>query len=284
MPNWSQNRSLNALALLAQQLDASPPATFGDFSARLPSWLDDGTWATTLVAEMLDTMRAAPMRDVALRGFAIGPMWGVTLAECPHAGVTLGLLDSLHIIAEPDAQLVFDDSFSLTMLLAGGPVLLDRFDRSRPGGLIDGRRQICLEPGDRLLLDHLHSQICMARLERDAIFLRIGCCRADADALALVYDSKSGVPVGQMCADITASRMLALIDVAAASQRHDKAEVFAALLHHPLAALRWQAARHWLATDAATALPVIAQMAQKDPDPALRRAAEATCAMMTATA
>lgn len=236
---WAHHRSLTALMQLAEQLDASPPATLADFAARLPAWLDGLSWAAPLARQMLAAIQTNPLRDAPMRGFAMGPLWGVGVAEYANAGVTLGLLDSLHPVDDNDSRLVFGDSFSLTMLIDGGPLAIDRFDRSVRGGPIDSRQRQWLRSGDQLLLDHRHSQIRMAELARDAVFLRIGSNRLDADAVAWVYDSDSGLPVRQLCGDIAASRMMALIDVAAASARPDKAAVLAALIDHPLPALRW---------------------------------------------
>ncbi len=280
--DWCARGDVGPVIAAIEGLDAAPPNRLDTLvDAARPLLLDHG-WLHAFVDAGLAAMLADPVAATAIPAFASGAIEGLTLIERPGATLMLGLARaSLTGPAHPD-RLVFDDGFSMTQIIAGGPMMVARYRREGEGIVAMGVE--AFGPGTAIALDHGREQIALVEAVRDTLFVRIACKRDRAAPLVEEFDCASGRPTRRACADLATSRFVALLDLAATSARAERVEVFEQLAQHPLASLRWQAMRHWLAADTINALPTLRGMAAQDADPAVRAVAAQTLGIIAAAA
>lgn len=87
-------------------------------------------------------------------------------------------------------------------------------------------------------------------------------------------------PLKSAAIEDASARSAMLLALLRSSGRSDAAAAFDRASRDDVFLLRWQAMREWLALDAATASPRLAEMAQDDPHDEIRSAARATLRLM----
>jgi len=132
-----------------------------------------------------------------------------------------------------------------------------------------------LENGDSVRIDGRTTASAQIG-QRSTIILLSATFADDCSQTVRIFDRGTGALLRISATDETDSRAQLLLSLLRASGRADAADCFAEATRSPAASLRWEAMREWLLTDAAAALPRLAEMATGDIDDHVRAAAAAT--------
>lgn len=117
-----------------------------------------------------------------------------------------------------------------------------------------------------------------------ALFLRIAIDDQQSALCQRYFNNETGQLVAQAAGDKRSTRRLMLLSALRTMQAERHAEAMLAATYEPVAALRWQAMRECLATDMATAMPRLADMARCDDDADIRQLARQVLAICEAKA
>lgn len=137
-----------------------------------------------------------------------------------------------------------------------------------------GRRK--MEDGDRIVLDGSRESFVIEHVEGDMVCLQ-AVVHAGSAPLAVEYDSRTLEYVGASSTDEAASRLQIMVGLLRVMERNDAIPVIEQLLRDsPHFYTRWQLMRELLAMDAEAALPSLRRLAETDPHPEVRAAADQT--------
>lgn len=280
MARWRARADVAALEAVLAEAGREPCLKAERFRARLAPWLADHGWLAAFVTASLAAMRGDDFATPACR-LQAGPLIdGLQLLGTGASAVTLSHLTSASLPAIPDRRIIFDGGCSLLQLVAGGPLVVQRFaligERCRSEG------PVTLAAVDALAVDCGAQSLRILSAPRDAVLLRVTCRDASASLAIDEYDADSGTLLRRGSGSAAISRMLSLLPLAANSAHPDMRETLTKLTRHADAQLRWQAARHLASRDAPAALAIVEQMAQSDPDATVRAAALAARAAIAA--
>lgn len=239
-----------------------------DPAAGLSALFADTAWLQALLGPLVAGLAGDPFFQPPLRIGGDGRRLGMVLARDERVTVTLSVIrlgggDPATATAGGRIQLLryirAGGASIETRPVAGGPPLL------RP--LADGE---CICVDGRSVATALIGQ-------RSTMIILSASIATDVPAIR-VFDRATGALLRETAADETDSRAQLLLSLLRASGRADSADCFAEASRSAAPALRWEAMREWLLTDAAAALPRLGEMAERDPEPEIRAAATATLA------
>lgn len=281
--SWRSDDAVQRLKRRLAELDAALPADAGAFAEALSPWIDDDGWCRDLIARSSAAMAADPLVALPLRLQSGTLVQGVALAEAGGGSAMLAVI-SAEALADAAGsaaaqRLAFDSGFSLVAVIAG-EMLVERWQLDRLCGrvaLIERRMLLC---GAWLAVDNRVEQMLIRSAPRDVVILRLAVMGPTRQEPVLEYETAGGTLLGTGTADPVASRMLALLALVQDAPLGRRLALLERLSADGDPMLRWQAMRHWLASDVHGALARLRSMATEDADASVRRAATATLAMI----
>jgi hypothetical protein len=238
-----------------------------DLEAGLSALFANAVWLRALLGPLVSGLARDPFFQPPLRIGGDGHRMGMVLARDERATVTLSII-------RPGGG----DPATAT---AAGRVQLLRY--IRPGGASVELRPVAggpaslrpLEDGDTVRIDGRTTASALIG-QRSTIILVSASLAAGRSQVVRIFDRATGALLRASATDEADSRAQLLLSLLRASGRADAADCFAEASRSEASGLRWEAMREWLLTDAAAALPRLAEMATGDPDHDVRAAAAAT--------
>ncbi len=134
-----------------------------------------------------------------------------------------------------------------------------------------GRRRI--EDGEEFVIDGRFQSFVIDHAESDILFFQAA-ARTGCAPVATEYDSETLAFIGASSTDEPSSRIQMMVSLLRALDRDDAFPLFEEALKSPQFYTRWHVMREMLAMDADAALPALRRMAQSDPHPDVRSAAQ----------
>lgn len=238
-----------------------------DIEAGLSTLFADAAWLPTLLDPLVAGLARDPFFQPPLRIGGDGHRMGMVLARDERATVTLSVIrlgggDPATASAAGRVQL-------LHIIRAGGASI-----ELRP--VAGGPASLCpIEDGDNLRIDGRTTASALVGQQSTVILLSASLA-ADCSQAVRIFDRATGALLRSSATDEADPRTQLLLSLLRASGRANAADCFAEASYGAAPGLRWEAMREWLLTDAATALPRLAEMATGDPDHDVRGAAAAT--------
>jgi hypothetical protein len=209
----------------------------------------------------------------------------------PDLSISLGVtgLDALaakKVARRGPASINFTGFLTLMRFLKAGNATLsfweadpidDNFSAAHAGRcrLVERRR---LSDGEEFLVDGRHQSFVIEHVEGDILFFQ-AVARAGAAPVGVEHDSDTLECIGASSTDEASSRLQMMVSLLRALERDDAFPLFEAALASPQFYTRWHVMREMLAVDADAALPHLERMAQADPHPDIRAAAQQTLAL-----
>lgn len=186
---------------------------------------------------------------------------------------------------EPPPVLSFTGQHSLFRFVKAGGAVLSVW--SAPfigpdftlgaGGRCRLRESRRLADGDVIEFDGRFETFTVDSAGSDLVYL-FASTPLEAGPVGVDYDPLTLEPVAASSTDDAGSRIQMMLALLRTMDRRDAAPLFAEALSTRHFHARWQAMREFLALDAELALPHLERMAEADPHPEVRAAAEATLA------
>lgn len=257
----------------------SPPDSAVDFASKLLPWTQSLDWVYDFVASLAAQLRTDDFAHIPRGIFSSEAMLGMTISVAQHANCTLTLLDALAFNRLDTKHVMFDDGFSITVLIDGGPAIADRFIRCGDG--VEKSERLVLAKHQPFVVECKSQQILIKSLDRDAIILRFSYHNPSVGARVDAYDIATGQLLRSAVADRNVSRQLALLLLADECEASDEwLDVFDQLTNHGDSMLRWEAMRRLVHHDPVRAWPKLDAMAKGDDDPSVRAVALHTASLL----
>lgn len=282
---WSRHPLMNALerdmTLLQQRTPASVLQLARDFIDRADE-LDE------MMAEMIALSRADPFFRPPMHPVSSEIHTGLLLYNHPDLSIALGvtgvdMLAAKKSVKNRAASIAFTGVTTLFRYVkAGGatvsfweaPPIEDDFIASRAGSCrLTGRRRI--EDGEEILIDGRYQSFVIEHADSDMLYFQ-AIVRAGAAPLAAEYDSRTLGFLSASSTDEASSRVQMMASLLRTMEREDALPLLQEALNSPNFYTRWHIMREMLAMDAEAAKPALVRMAESDPHPEVRAAAQQT--------
>lgn len=275
---------------LAERMSAATSAA--ERIAAIEPLLAEPGWAQALIGRLAAEMAADPLFEPPFRGLDGKAHDGLYLIEEPGAAVALTTISAVRLAALKTAALgpraiafsgettlirVIEPGDAVISLWSAEPAGADFDPATAPPCLPDG--QVALTAGMRLEIDGTRRSYVIERASREVVLLQ-ATVRGGGGPLLVEYSAETHRFLSMSATDGAASRSQLMAALLVAMRRRDAAPLLAAQAEDPRFFVRWQAARAMAALDPAAATPTLRRMADSDPQPAVRRAAAATLALL----
>ena len=282
---WGNHPLMTHLEARLTALPQPPDAASVLAAAR--SFLDREDDLAALLAAMIRGSRADPFFRPPLHPVASDGQTGLLLFHHRDLSISLGLAGVDMLATKKIGQGARSISFTGTTGLfrfvkAGGATLsfweappLDHdFVAARAGScrLVERRK---IEDGEELVLDGRSQSFVMEHAVSDVLYFH-AMVRPEAAPLSAEYDSRTLAFVGASSTDEAASRIQLMVSMLRTMEREDAVPLIEAALASPHFYTRWHVMRELLALDAEAAQPHLVRMAEADPHPEVRAAAQQT--------
>ncbi|MBO9715183.1 hypothetical protein [Sphingomonas sp.] len=247
---------------------------------RAEALLADAGWAEALLAPLVEALAADPFFDPPFRTTRDGVRTGAVLLDPPVATLTATVTHAAALAALPPPEtIVFSGRLSVTRYLRAGRATLRRWEAEpvtpayRAAGAAPCREvaPVPLADGEVTRCDGRRQGQVASAPHSDMVALAIT-ARAGAP-LVRIHRIADGALLRIASADEGASRAEMLLAWLRCAGRAEAGSLFEAASRDAAFQLRWAAMREWLALDARTALPRLAEMAAADPNAEVRAAA-----------
>lgn len=244
-------------------------------------------WIDVLVSSL-----AAPMRD---DPYFLPPFLavknklhsGLLVYESDHIQIAAGVCQATQLASKKSGGQTGSVNLSgqvtvLKFVRAGGATL--SFWEAPPitHGFTGANAGICRRVGSRrirdgevLIIDGRSQSYVIDHAVANILLVQAA-IKTDRAPLAVEYDSATGAYLGCSATDDADTRVQMIATLARKLGHADAFEAVATLLDHPRFFVRWHAMRELIGIDARAALPRLAAMADRDPHPDVRAAAQAT--------
>lgn len=246
--------------------------------------LGDGGWAAAFLAPLVEALAGDPLFEAPFRLNRDAVRTGAVIFDGPAVSISASVIDAAGLAAmPPPVTIVFPGRVTVTRYHKTGGAVLRRWeaDPLTPGfGAANAapcRPLAALRPGDgevRCVDGRVRAQL-IGDAVSDVVLLT-ATVREGGDPLIREYRAADGTFVRAASADDGASRTEMLLAFLRNAGRADAGDRFEAATRDPAFHLRWAAMREWLALDARSALPRLAEMAERDPSGEVRDAAART--------
>lgn len=154
------------------------------------------------------------------------------------------------------------------------PPITELFDSSRAGTVRLVERR-AIHDGEEIVVDGRRQSFIVEHATSDLIFYQ-ALVRVDAAPVSIEYDSKTLSFIGASSTDEASSRVEMIVSLLRTMDREDAVPLIIGALDSPHFYTRWHIMRELLALDAEAALPHLRRMADDDPHPEVRAAAQQT--------
>ncbi|MEQ1508906.1 MAG: hypothetical protein ABL909_00725 [Sphingopyxis sp.] len=266
---------ISRLAVVLSAMSDSPPTSAVDFTSRLLPWTQSLDWVYGFVDSIATHMRTDDFAHISRGIFSTDGMIGLALSVAQNASCTLTLLDSMAFAQLHAPYVMFDDGYSMTILIDGGPVITDRFILCDDG--VEAGESVTLKKHQPVTVECQNEQLLIKSVHRDAILLRFAYQKPVGGARVNAYDVATGQLLRRAVADRDVSAQLALLllaDEAEAKGSDEWLDVYDQLTDHGDSMLRWEAMRRLVHHDPVRAWPKLEAMAKGDVDPSVRTVAQ----------
>ena len=282
---WSRHPLMNALERDMVLLGQPDPA---NVLALARNFIDRAEELDEMMAEMIALSRADPFFRPPMHPVSSEIHTGLLLYNHPELSIALGvtgveMLAAKKSVKNRAASIAFTGVTTLFRYVkAGGatvsfweaPGIQDNFVASNAGQCrLTGRRRI--EDGEEILIDGRYQSFVIEHAEADMLYFQ-AIVRAGAAPLAAEYDSKSLAFLSASSTDEASSRVQMMVSLLRSMERDDAFPLLEAALNNPNFYTRWHIMREMLAMDAEASAPALQRMAEADPHPEVRAAAQQT--------
>lgn len=265
------------------------PDDVAGVAAQATDLFGDDSWVSSLLGPLIDALAGDPWIEPPLRISRDGVRTGAILFESPLVTITASVLsaDALRALPPP-RSVVVPGRLTIVRYVRGGGARLRLWHAGAAGD--DGREAatarrcrplgvLPLADGVVLRLDGRTRGWLIEQAESDVVMLSAS-VRIGAAAVMRDYALPGGDLLRSATLDDGAARTQMLLTLLRLSGRSNALEAFETATHDDAVFLRWAAMREWIALDARSALPRLADMARSDADRDVRSAAGATLAMI----
>ena len=272
---------------LAREL-ARPERTPETVLAAARRFIDRTEDIDALIAELIASSRADPFFRPPLHPVSSDIHTGLLLFHEPELSIVLGVSGVDMLAAKKSAKrgatsIGFSGVLTLFRYLKAGNATLSFWEAPPITGdflAADaghcrplGRRRI--EDGEELLIDGRRESFVIEHATSDLVYFQ-AIVRTGAAPLTVEYDSASLAFVGASSTDEAASRVQMMVTLLRTMERDDALPLILETLNSPHFYTRWHIMRELLAMDAEAAYPALRHMAEADPHPEVRAAAQQT--------
>ncbi|WCT74975.1 HEAT repeat domain-containing protein [Sphingomonas naphthae] len=250
--------------------------------------LADLQWARDAVAMLARAMAADPFFEPPFRPIEGRAHNGLFLIEEPGVALALTAIPLVRLAALKTADLGrraigFSGDTTMLRVIEPGGATISLWSADPAGPDFDPataqpcRRdgEVALSAGQRLTIDGTCRSYVIESASSDILLLQ-ATVRGAGGPLLVEYDAVTHRFLSMNATDNAASRTLLIQSLLVAQGRRDAVPVLAAQAEDDRFFVRWQAVRALAALDPAAAAPLIDRMAERDPQPDVRRAAAAT--------
>ena len=242
----------------------------------------------TLVGELLTASAADPFFRPPFHPMSGDIHSGLLMYHNPELSIALGvtavdMLAAKKVGARGSSSIGFTGITTLFRYLKAGdatlsfweaPPITGDFVAAEAGSakLIERRR---IKDGDEVLIDGRYQSFVIEHATADMIYFQ-AMVRPGAAPLSAEFDSKTLAFVSASSTDEASSRVQMMVSMLRTMERDDALPLIIEALESPHFYTRWHIMRELLAMDADAALPPLRRMAQADPHPEVRAAAQQT--------
>jgi len=276
------------LAAMRAQRDAAPDAAL----AALAPWLADTGWLAARLDAALALLRADVFARAPLRPVGGGALGGLLLAEAGAIRLSL-LVRPFDAVSQAEAPVaIFAPGRTRTRILAAGGAAI-AFHRvavsaaEEAGAFTSAAASPCvsdpprpLVTGETLILDSARTAFSLSGGRGDMVLLELA-VQPPSRLPIRAYDTATGRLVHVSASRRDSSFRAMALTLLRTMGRRDAAPLFAEEAGSEDFAARWHAMRELAALDPAAAPAPLAHMAAADPHPEVRRAAQATLALLS---
>lgn len=257
-----------------------------DVAGEAARLLSDAGWAAAFLAPLVEALARDPLFEPPFRLNRDAVRTGAVIFDCPVVSISASVFDAVALAAMPlPATIVFPGQVTVTRYHKSGGATVRRWetDPLTPGFTAAGAAPCRSLPSQRppdsevLRTDGRVQAQLIGEAVSDLVLLT-ATIRRGGDPLIREYRTHDGAFMRAASADDGASRTEMLLTFLRNAGRADAGGRFEAATRDPAFHLRWAAMREWLALDARSALPRLAEMAEGDPSGEVRDAAVRTLA------
>ena len=281
---WSGHPLMNELAREIALPDRTPQSVL----AAARRFIDRSQDIDALMDELIASSRSDPYFRPPLHPISSDIHTGLLLFHEPELSVALGVTGVDMLAAKksgkrPATSIGFSGVLTLFRYVkAGGatisfweaPPITGDFHSGDAGRCrLTGRRRI--EDGEEILIDGARESGVIEHATSDMLYFQ-AIVRTGAAPLVIEYDSANLGFVGASSTDEAASRVQMMVTMLRTMGRDDALPLIREALNSPHFYTRWHIMRELLAMDADAAYPELRRMAQSDPHPEVRAAAQQT--------
>jgi len=249
-------------------------------------YLDRTADIDEMIGDMIAAAKADPFFRPPFYALTNELMHGLLFYHHPDLSIALGVtgvdeLAAKKSVKRPSGSINFTGYVTLMRFVSGGDAVLSLWEAPRIGDAfvaaeagscrMVGRRRIA--DGDELVFDGRYQSFTIEHAARDMVYFQ-ATSRAQAAPVSVEYDSESKRPVGASSTDEASSRLGMMVSLLRAMECREAFPLIEQSLSSPQFYTRWHLMREMLALDAEAALPSLKRMAQADPHPDIRVAAQ----------
>ena len=273
---------------LEREVAELQPRTAEALIAAARRFMDRAGELDAMMAELIAASRADPFFRPPFHPLVSEAHNSLLLYHHPDLSISLGVTGVDMLAAKKTgrtgpASINFTGYATLLRFLkAGGatlsfweaPAIEDDFTADAAGScrLVGCRR---IEDGEEIVIDGRRHSFVIEHAESDILSFQ-AVARAGSAPVGVEYDSDSLAFIGASSTDEASSRVQMMVSLLRALGRDDAFPLFEEALASPLFYTRWHVMREMLAMDAEAALPSLRRLAEADPHPDIRAAAQHT--------
>ena len=281
---WNATEAVSSLGRVLQDLSEHLPSDKTAFASALASWTDDRQWISDFIAIALAAIKADPFAALPWRLQNTSAILGLGLLSRGRASCTMSIVDADMLALSQNNKIVFDSGYSMTIVIAGGPIGVEHFS------LVNGGRSVAFGGketwtiGDWRAQDCAVEQVRLVDAAQDTVLVRIAVAGDDPGSRVIEFDLRDSDKARYGIAVPSVSRHLALLEIAAQSGDDAIIPVLVDLCRHPEPMLRWQSLRFLTARNFSVATPFLEDIALHDQDSGVRAVAAQTLVIVARTA
>lgn len=281
LQDWRAGEQGAALLALLRNLDGANPEKI---EAALAPLLQHPDWLFDLVARSMQALAADPMYQPPLRVIRSDVMTGMIVVDTGYIAIAPLIIDAakLHEHQLRTNQTVsFAGGHSITYIMRSGGARVTFYEQQHgQHALITGTPKRPLRDGELILCDDTVESLMLHPGDTDLAMIRVY-IRTLKTAPVNEFSASTGQLVRRASNNDAGSRAQMMLTMLRTSGHPDAGAACALMLQSSDSDTRWHAMREYLGSDASTALPMLQQLADHDPDAAVREAAIQTLAILS---
>ncbi len=285
---WARHPSLTELEAAVSAPGHKTPEALLAIARR---YLDRSADIDELIRDMIAGARADPFFRPPFEALSNEIMQGLLLYH--HANLLIALsvtrLDELaakKAVKRRTGSINFAGHVTLMRFIDAGDALVTLWEAPRIGNEFAANEaascrkvgQRRLADGDELVVDGRYQSFTIDHASRDMIYFQV-VARAETAPVSVEYDSETKALMGASSTDEASSRIQLMVSLLRAMECQRAMPVLEASLGNPQFYTRWHVMREMLALNAEGSLPALKRMAEADPHPDIRLAAQQSLEM-----